>query len=61
MKKNGIKHIKGLLYHPASNGLAERVVRIFKEGYEKMQEGGVQTKLSRSLALSSATEPHSIV
>jgi len=46
MKRNGIKHIKVASNHPASNGLAERVVRIFKEGYEKMEGGSVQTKLS---------------
>ena len=45
-------------YHPASNGLAERAVRIFKEGYEKMEGGSVQTKLSRFL-LSYRTTPHS--
>ena len=58
MKKNGIKHITVSPYHPASNGLAERAVRIFKEGYEKMEEGSVQTKLSRFL-LSYRTTPHS--
>ena len=58
MKRNGIKHIKVASYHPASNGLAERAVRMFKEGYEKMEGGSVQTKLSRFL-LSYRTTPHS--
>ena len=58
MKKNGIKHIKVAPYHPASNCLAERAVRIFKEGFEKMEDGTVQTKLSRFL-LSHRTTPHS--
>jgi len=38
--------------------LAERAVRIFKEGYEKMENGSVQTKLSQFL-LSYCTTPHS--
>jgi len=59
MKKNGIKHIKVAPYHPASNGLAERAVRILKEGYEKMEDGSVQTKLSRFL-LSYRTTSHSM-
>jgi len=35
MKKNSIRHIKVSLYHPSSNGLAERVVKTFKEGMKK--------------------------
>ena len=58
MKKNGIKHIKVAPYHPASNGLVERAVRISKEGYEKMENGTVQTKLSRFLLIYRTT-PHS--
>ena len=39
MKRTGIKHIKVAPYHPASNDLTERAVRVFKEGFEKMGEG----------------------
>jgi transposase InsO family protein len=49
LKRNGIKHIKVSPYHPTSNGQAERAVRIFKEGIEKMKEGSMRTKLSRFL------------
>ena len=57
MKRNGIKHIKVAPYHPASNGLAGRAVGIFKKGYEKIEDGSVQTKLSQFL-LSYRTTPH---
>lgn len=51
MSENGIKHVKTSPYHPASNGLAARSVRIFKEGMKKMSNSGGDTmaKLSRFL------------
>lgn len=35
-KKNGIKHITTVLFHPATNGLAERFVQTFKESLKAM-------------------------
>ena len=36
---NGIKHTKVSSYHPASNDQADRAVRAFKDGLEKMEAG----------------------
>ena len=55
---NGIKHTKVSSYHPASNGPAERAVRAFKDGVEKMEAGYMLGKLSRFL-LNHRSDPHS--
>jgi transposase InsO family protein len=47
-EKYGIKHITTAPYHPASNGLAERFVRSFKESMSKEQLIG-QTNKSTAL------------
>ena len=57
LSNNGVKHTKVSPHHPASNGQAERAVRAFKEGIEKMEEGTIQDKLSRFL-LKYRTTPH---
>ena len=57
LSKNGIRHTLVSPYHPAPNGQAERAVRAFKEGVEKMEEGTMQDKLSRFL-LKYRTTPH---
>ena len=46
MKQNGIRHTTSAPYHP---GLAERAVRIFKDGMKKMSEGSLKQKLARFL------------
>ena len=37
VSKNGIRHITSAHYHPATNGLAERAVQIFKTGMKKQK------------------------
>ena len=36
-------------YHPASNGLAERSVQMFKEHMMKISDGTLDTRISRFL------------
>ena len=49
LRKNGVMHITSAPYHPASNGLAERAVRIVKEGLRKMKTGAISDKIARLL------------
>ena len=49
LRKNGVMHITSAPYHPASNGLAERAVRIIKEGLRKMKVGMISDKIARLL------------
>ena len=49
MIKNGIHHIRFSPYHPASNGLAEHAVPVFKEGFKKMKEGTISDKIAHFL------------
>ena len=58
MSRNGIHHIRTSPYHPSSNGLAERAVRVFKESFKKMKEGTVTDRLARMLFAYRNT-PHS--
>ena len=42
-KQNGIRHVTSALYHPASNGLAERAVQTFKEIMKKTSGDPINT------------------
>ena len=48
-RSNGIRHVLVAPYHPASNGLAERAVKIFKQGLRKMAEGTLSDRIARFL------------
>ena len=58
LSRNGIRHVKTAPYHPASNGLAERAVQVFKTSFKKMREGTVADRLARVL-FSYRITPHS--
>ena len=59
-KVNGVKHIKSAPYHPATNGLAERMVKSFKSAMKSAtnDRGTIHTKLAKFL-LSYRNAPHS--
>ena len=48
-KTNGIRHIFVAACHPKSNGLAERAVKIVKDGLKKMSDGTVEDRIARFL------------
>ena len=49
-KTNGIRHIKVSPHHPAFNCLAERAVHAVKSGISKMEDGNLQSKVTRFLS-----------
>jgi len=51
VKSNGMKHIFSPPYHPATNGLAERMVQTFKHAMKASQhdKGNLYTRLNRFL------------
>lgn len=59
MHANGINHLRGAPYHPATNGEAERFVQTFKQALQKGKEerGTLKQKLDRFL-LVNRTAPH---
>ena len=46
---NGIRHIRLAPYHPSSNGLAERGVQVFKQGFCKTTSGTVYDHIAQFL------------
>ena len=49
LKLNGIHHIWVAPYHPSSNGLAERAIKIVKQGLKKQSEGTLSDQIARIL------------
>ena len=49
LSRNGVKHITSAPYHPASNGLAERVVQVVKQGLRKNTRGSMKSRLAHLL------------
>ena len=45
-KANGIQYVRLAPYHPASNGLAERAVRIFTGGLKKQTTGSLSDHIA---------------
>ena len=46
---NGIRHIRIAPYQPSSNGLAERAVQVFKQGFRKSSMGTPSDRIARFL------------
>ena len=49
LEKNNVKHCKSAPYNPASNGLAERAVKTFKQYLKKFPNGNIKGRVSRVL------------
>ena len=59
MKGNGIRHIRCAPYHPASNGLAGRLVRSFKEAMKAAKHDGLSLNHSlENFLFTYRTIPH---
>lgn len=49
LRANGVKHTTSALYHPTSNGLAERAVQVVKNGLKKRVTGSMSRRLAKVL------------
>ena len=59
LKANGVKHVRCAPYHPASNGLAERFVRTFKQAMKAgKHDGQTQQHQLENFLFTYRTTPH---
>jgi hypothetical protein len=59
MDVNGIRHIKSVVYHPATNGLAERFVQTLKNALKSAQrDAGTMKKKLANFLLTYRNTPH---
>ena len=49
LKSNGIRHVRTVPYHLASNGMAEPAVQSFKMGMKKLTTGSLEARVARFL------------
>ena len=59
MRANGVHHMRGAPYYPATNGEAERFVQTFKQSLKRGREddGTMEQKLAQFLLMNHTT-PH---
>ena len=57
-KNNAIKHLRVSPYHPASNGLAERMVQTFKQAMRRTKNDGPWQHRIANFLLTYRTTPH---
>ena len=60
VRQNGFRHPTSSAYHPSSNGLAERAVKVVKHGLRKVKEKSVESRIAKVL-FSYHTITHSIM